>query len=315
MTSKLSKKIIKIIDEDDEYVYTKNVNNTYNICINRTFLNKNNVNTMILEYFPSSEIVNEYTHFHKILKIKVDDLLNAPIFNWSFNRPPDLIRSAEIGRYHYQTKKFMDTMIFLNYNNDKGIFEVIDGIHRLRALQIIKENNSKQIDIINCDETDYMFGNNNDASWLYESFILINLRINASMGELIDLFKNLNKSNPVPELYIRDTCTEKKTIIENIVNSWQIKYPTHFSHKNKPNRPNVNRDRFIELLDKIYKKYNISEESKDYFGKIIENLNNDFCINYPKKLPEKIINKCLDTGCWLFIYSVEEISLKLKLDF
>jgi len=36
-------------------------------------------------------------------------------------------------------------------------------------------------------------------------------------------------------------------------------------------------------------------------------------LNYPKKLPEKIINKCLETGCWLFIYSIEEILLKMKL--
>jgi len=325
MTSKISKKIIRIIDDDDEYIYVNNINNINNINnmdnmninrkINIKLFNTNNINNMILEYFPTSVILHDYTNFHKVLKIKVKDLLSAPVINWSFNRPPDLNRSAEIGRYHYKTKKIIDTMIFLNFDNTKGVFEVIDGIHRIRALQIIKENNSKQIDIINNnnDESEYVFGNNNDASWLYDSYIFINLRINSTMGELVDLFRNLNKSNPVPELYIRDPCLEKKTVIESLVNSWQLKYPSHFSYKNKPNRPNVNRDRFIELLDKIYTKYNISEENKDFLEKIIENLNRDFCLNYPKKLPEKIINKCLETGCWLFIYSIEEILLKMKL--
>ena len=34
------------------------------------------------------------------------------------------------------------------------------------------------------------FGSNNDASWLYEQYLIVNIRFNCSEGELIDVFQN-----------------------------------------------------------------------------------------------------------------------------
>jgi hypothetical protein len=197
-------------------------------------------------------------------------------------------------------------MIYLSFNNKKQTFDIVDGIHRYTSLKIIKENNSIPLDLLTPSD----FGNNNDAEWLFNSYIIINLRINALDGELIELFKNLNKSNPVPELYIRDVNKEKKEIIEKIVNDWQQKYSSHFSSKLKPYKPNINRDRFIDLVEIIYDKYEISYEKKDFLEHLLERTNTNISYNVPRKITKtKSVNeKCLETGCWLFIYSIEELT-------
>jgi hypothetical protein len=197
-------------------------------------------------------------------------------------------------------------MFYLSFNNKKRAFDVIDGIHRYTSLKIIKEQNSKPLDLLTPSE----FGTNNDAKWLYDSYIIANIRINASDSELIDLFKSLNKSNPIPELYIRDTNKDKREIIESIANNWQVKYKSHFSSNAKPNKPNVNRDRFIDLLDALYDKFYITEENKGKLEQILDKINTKILFNIPRKLSQNIKEKCSTTGCWLFIYNNEEL-LKL----
>ena len=133
------------------------------------------------------------------------------------------------------------------------------------------------------------------------------MRFNSTEGELIELFKTLNKSTPIPDLYIRDVVKEKRDIIENVANNWQVKYKTHFSSNNKPNKPNINRDRFIDLLEQIYNKYNINENNKNLLEEVLERANWNISVNIPLKLSETIVKKCKDSGCWLFIYSDDKL--------
>jgi hypothetical protein len=261
------------------------------------------IDTILLYAFPSFEIVHQYSSQHKIIKIKIADLLEAPIRNWEYNRPPDRNRCYDISRYIYASKNGLDTMLYFNFNNKKRSFDIIDGIHRYTALQIIKENNSNPIDLITPGE----FGNNDDAKWLYDSYIIANIRFNALEGEIIELFKNLNKSTPIPELYIRDTTKEKREIIESTANNWQIKYKSHFSPNNKPNKPNINRDRFIDLLEQIYDKYKITSENKQLLEQLLDRINTSISFDIPRKTSKQIKEKCSVTGCWLFIYSYEKL--------
>jgi len=272
---------------------------------NQEYISVNIIDKLIRTAFASSHILHEYTNSHKILKIKIADLLSVPISNWKYNRPPDLIRCNDIARYIYTSKCPIDSMIYLSFNNIKQTFDVVDGIHRYTSLKIIKEHNSKSFDFINPSD----FGNNNDAKWLYDSYIIVNLRINALEGELIELFINLNKSNPIPDLYIRDANKEKKDIIEKIVNDWTKKYPSHFSSNSKPYKPNINRDRFIDLVENIYDKYEINNENKKFLEHVLERTNTNISYNIPKKITKSksIHDKCLESGCWLFIYTAEEL--------
>ena len=286
-----------IIEDDDNEV--QNLLETYKNC---DFIPNNIIQKILSSLMPRAEIIHKYSDRHFILKIKVNDLLTTSITNWKYNRPPDMVRCADISKYIYLSKSPLDTMLYLNFNNKSKSFDVLDGIHRYTSLKIIKEKNSP-LDYITPGD----YGNNNDAVWLYESHIILNMRFNSTEGELIELFKTLNKSTPIPDLYIRDIEKEKRDIIENLTNKWQTKYPGHFSSNNKPNKPNINRDRFIDLLEKIYNKYNINENNKNLLEEVLERANWNISINIPLKLSQSIIDKCQSTGCWLFIYSDDKI--------
>jgi hypothetical protein len=261
------------------------------------------VKEIIHFYFPSSSIIHSFQEEHLIIKCQVKDLLEAPIINWEYNRPPDMSRCPDIAKYIYNSKRSIDTLFCLHFNNNKKTFEVLDGIHRYTALKLIKNENNKPRDFI-CPGD---YGSNNDAQWLFDEYVLLNLRFNCPLGVLIEVFQSINKSNPVPELYIRDTTKEKRNIIETITNAWQINYKSHFSSHIKPNKPNINRDRFIELLDKIYDKYNINNENKFVLENLLDHANTYVRRNIPKKITKSILEKCQETGCYLFLLPFEKL--------
>ena len=263
------------------------------------------ITDLITAAFPSAEVLHNYTTCHKIIKVKISDILCAPITNWQYNRPPDLTRCNDIAKYHFYSKNIPDNMLYLAFNNKDKKFNVIDGIHRYTSLKIIKQHNSKPLEILTPGE----FGSNNDAKWLYDSYIILNIRFNSTEGELIELFKTLNKSAPIPELYIRDTKKEKRIVIESLANTWQIKYKEHFSSSNKPTKPNFNRDRFIDLLETLYDKHNISEDNKHKLEQLLDDAN--FVISH-STLPKGLLtqnarDKCVKSGCWLFVYKPDEL--------
>jgi hypothetical protein len=264
------------------------------------FIPNNLISNVLSYYLKDNKIFHSFDSqcSHLIIKIKINNLLDAPIVNWSLNRPPDLLRCRDIAKYIYNSKLPVDSMIYLSYNNLHKTFEILDGIHRITALKIIKKENSNPMNLITPND----FGYNNDAeNWLFNSHIIVNIRFNAPISTLIQTFQNLNKSNPVPDLYINDNTKEKKTIIENITKQYQKLFKPHFSTSQNPTVPNINREKFIDLLDKIYERYNITEETKEKIDELLTNANNFIKNNIPNKISKKAIEKCNETGCYLFI--------------
>lgn len=279
--------------------------------INNDFIPDIIIPNIINETLPSSTILHSYSNIHFIVKCKVLDIFKMNISNWKYNRPPDITRCNDIASYIYNRKSIVDSMIYILFNNKKKLYEIYDGAHRINALNIIKDNN---ILIIN---------NNNDTNinetkisdslnWLVESYIILNIKFNCTDSDIIESFKTLNKSSPVPDIYIRDETTERKKIIEQVAIKWQNKYNSHFVSSSRPYRPNTNRDRFIELLDNIYDKYKIGETERD-LSQIMDASNYNISMNIPSKLKltQQIIEKCSSTGCWIFIYSIEELKQKI----
>lgn len=250
--------------------------------------------------FPTHTILHTYSQDHLIIKATIQDILKAPIANWQYNRPADPARCEEIANYIYKTKKPVDTMLYLSLNNKTSQYDVIDGIHRYTALKYIKDNIEEEFDPAKdlvAQQTD----------WLFNSYMLLSIRLHATDGELIELFQSLNKSNPIPELYVRDTKKDKRDHIERVCHIWQQTYKLHFSSSNKPNKPNINRDRFIDILDQTYDKLHLTEETKDRLEQTLHRTNAHIAQNLPKKLSQTIREKCELTGCWLFIYTPEEL--------
>jgi hypothetical protein len=279
------------INTEDAYTTIRNTFSSYE------YIPSKNIHVVMKHHFDSSELLFSYNDNHGIYKIKVKDLLIDTITNWEFNRPPDMERCPDIARYIYNSKKPIDTMIFLSFNNLKENFEVIDGIHRITALKMIKEENSKPLDYL-CHGD---FGSGNDASWLYEQYLLVNIRFNATLGELIEVFKNLNKSQAVSELYICDHEKQKKDIIEGIVNEWYFRFKKHFSSSANPVTGNTNRTKFCNLLLYLYDKHKIRQSSCEKLKKLLENANTRISTNIPSKVTFDTRVKCKETGCYLFL--------------
>lgn len=254
-------------------------------------------------YFNSSELILKYGENHGIYKIMVKDLLEAPVLNWEYNRPPDMARCPDIARYIYNSRKKIDTMFYLSFNNIKECFEVLDGIHRITALKLIKEQNSTPLNLLE----EYEFGSGNSATWLYNQYIIVNIRFNATLGELIEVFKNLNKSQTVPDLYIRDYEREKRDLIESIANEWFVKYKKHFSSSSNPIIGNTNRNKFVDLLDKLYEKHKIRNCNSDKLRKLLDEANTKLSQNFPTKASIDIRVKCKESGCFLFLFKNDKL--------
>ena len=287
----------EVINDNDN-----NYNNQYlnfkNKYSNSEYIPSSYIPTILNYHFGEDNCILTYSLNHCICKVNINDLLTkVPIVNWKYNRPADLVRCNDIASYVYNSNTPIDTVIYLNYNNKTHKFEILDGIHRFTALKIIYEENNKPLELL-CPGD---LGSNGDAKWLYNSYILLNIRFNASEGELIETFKNLNKSQAVPELYIKDNVKEKRDTIERIANDWQIKYKKHFSSSSNPNTGNTNRNKFVELLDKLYDKYNIEEYGTKKLNTILDNANTHLMENIPKKTSGELRFKCSESGCYLFL--------------
>lgn len=271
--------------------------------ISSEFIPVSLIHLIMQHHFPSSDLLLSLSDTQGIYKIQVKDLLGDSVKNWAYNRPPDMARCPDIARSIYSSKKPIDTMFYLTYTNKMEIFEVLDGIHRLTSLKIIKEENSKPLELLWPGE----FGSNNDATWLYNQYIPVNIRFNATLGDLIEAFTNLNKSQAVPELYIRDHQKEKRDIIDSIANEWYVKYKKHFSSSANPITGNTNRNKFVELLDKVYDKHKIDETTSKKLRKLLEDANIKIMGNIPTKATIDVRVKCKDSGCYLFLYKNDKL--------
>ena len=242
-----------------------------------------------------SHPVYTYSANHKLYLIPIRDFLQLPIKNWRYNRPVDKPRSREIAAYLTKTKQPIETVFYL-VKTDKG-YEILDGIHRYTALKMLQE-----------EPVDYITG-----SFYGDAEVLVNIRFDATDGEIIDAFKSLNKSIPVPELYMRDPDQAKRDIIESVVKKWSTQYADHFSPSRKPVRPNMNRDTFIEVMTEIYDKYNTDDNvTIDDMERLLLECNHRAQLEFAEEdTPPKAIEKCKRTGFWLFMMSAEQIVLRV----
>lgn len=302
--NKKEKKNHVLLEIIAEHIPNETSENTYNNFRSQystsEYIPASNIPIIMRRHFPSSELILYHNENHGVYKIRIRDLLVDKVINWQYNRPPDMARCPDIARYIYNSRNPVDTMIYLSFTNIKEIFEVLDGIHRLTALNIIKTENSKPLNVLFSEELE--FGCNNDASWLFDKCILVNIRFNATQGDLIETFKNLNKSQAVPDLYIRDVKKEKREMIDIVANEWFMKYKKHFSPSENPNIGNTNRNKFVELLDKLYDKYNIEQSSVKKLRRVLEEANNKISWDIPRKASIDVRIKCKETGCYLFLY-------------
>jgi len=287
-------KFIVDLDEDDE----DNEEEKYKQDMHQLILqNKNKpyiseeIITAIFLYYDLQQMI-QITDKHFIAKTTIKSLLKMPILNWSMNRPPDELRYCEIGEYYINEKISPDSELYLNFNNKKGqVFEIYDGSHRWSALQAIVCG-----DLDSCP--------NSFSEWLQTREIMLNIRFNTCEEDVIKAFKMLNKSIPVPDLYIRNAPLEKRNTVEKIVNEWTVRYPANFSASNSPNKGNTNRDTFIGFVESVYDKEILEDLLRERLNNMNEWAKNNISTKIMKSA-KTAIKRCEKSGCYLFLHNLD----------
>lgn len=263
------------------------------------------------DILPSAQVINTYTDNHIILKTSIHDLLNAghtsKIQNWKYNRPPDVARCREIAEQIYNKRQWVDWLLYMVYDGQTQTLLLIDGMHRFHALQMIQKENKKPEDLL----TPSMFGSNNDATWLYDQSLLISVRTNLSDGQTIDLFQGLNKSIPVPDLYMVDPDLRKRQLIEKVIDEWMTSFPSHFTASKKPNVPNMNRDRWVDILDYVYTKYALNNCNAHILNEKLYELNMRLKMRPPRKVTANALAKCIQSGCFIFLIKCDVLQYEI----
>jgi hypothetical protein len=256
-------------------------------------------------------IITEYNGNHCLLSITIETLVNVmkPI-NWKHNRPADETRWRAIAKSIFNKRTHFDTIIYVHYNSTNDTFEIIDGLHRFSAIKHIYNENIKQLNPLETND----YGCNRDATWFYNSSIVVSVYSDRSFGELAVIFENLNNSVPIPSIFIPEPNPgQKKQAICDTALSWQRRYPKHFSDGNRTKVPNINRDRFMDILSEVYDstegKHNLLDllnatniRMKQYYTSNITHV----------KISEQTISKCTDNDCWLFIVKPDNLIEEIK---
>jgi len=278
----------------------------------RPFCLYNKTMNPLPEIIKTTTTIQTYSPQHCLLLLSVEQLVKQlnPV-RWIHNRPADETRVTQIASSIYRNRSPFDTIIHLHYNHATNQFEILDGLHRYSACKYIYDNNSKpNPDYITGDE----YGYGRSAAWFYNSTILVSLHINKTLGELHLIFENLNKAVPVSEIYIPPMTADidnlrKQKVIETAI-KYQRLFPKHFSASNSFQVPNMNRDRFMDVLAELF-----DIIGKDYeLDDALHIANREFESNYIQgkiKLSDSTSKKCRENGCWLFIYKGDTLVQKI----
>ena len=217
------------------------------------------------------------------------DVVNTIVKKWRGNRDPDSTRVIEIKEYmvlHVYVPVISVALL-------DGNLLCYDGNHRREAILMLNDATPVLLDVLYCPQGE---------------------------NDIIREFIALNKTVPVSELHLA-TCTSArdsssaavKVQILDLVKSYEARFRRFASTSHRCNAPNFNRDRFT---DNIYALHRASGCSVDDIAAALEKLNVLYSptqsvahTNHPvvnvyraKTLPDRIREKCVKGGLWLFAW-------------
>jgi hypothetical protein len=277
-----------------------------------------------------------------ICEMPIGVLLEMQIENWKYNRPPDMIRCAQIAETYLSTPlaSQLDCIFKLHLNTAAQKFEVIDGIHRITALKMLHEQFVKDAATMSPKQKYYAFYNTMIFVSIYKDqseialanqFYLINRAVSistlhlepieqtvaqAQLQENIHMFdededEEDHHPHPHPPIELAnmpnialvvDRNQHKRGVIERIVSQHQVKYKLQFSANDKCHRPNINRDRYIDIVDGVWKVLELYCELNDMEREIIDTLDavNEYAKSLVENSGEHISAKLKKSGGYIF---------------
>jgi hypothetical protein len=112
-------------------------------------------------------------------------------------------------------------IVYVWFKNEKYI--VYDGIHRLLAA-------------FSCN---------------FNMVCLVHIKITENEQDIIDDFKNINKSVSVPSIFLEETSVFKQLVCQNVASELCKLYPAFVSPSRKPFMHNFNRDNVVEFISTL----------------------------------------------------------------
>lgn len=225
--------------------------------INSADINNNQINQI------NQIIYEEPFGDYKILKCKVSDL-QTKFINWSKNRSECTVRVDDIYKYYLAKNIKLVPGIIHAWKNQNGEYEIFDGIHRLLAAVSVKHTNG------------------NDMTLLLQIHT-------SSEQEIIEYFKNINKSVSIPYIYTEETSILKKNVVEYVVNELCTKYKSFISPSRNCFVYNFNRDVIIDFFSTLELDFTKPKIEIDIFNELIglngyaKNFVKEKNIDHPKK--------------------------------
>jgi hypothetical protein len=206
---------------------------------------------------------------HSVFWVDVEHFNELPIEMWQYNRPADQDRVKEIHGWMNQSKR-MDGIIYLAHQKNKLV--CYESNHRREALKGLEGMHPILVDIL----------------W------------NANNDTIKDEFVRINKAVSVPELYVENNPMEFVDDIQNLVKKFCERYKKLKTNTDRPQRPNFNRDMLTNEFTRIVKEKGVDVET---LGQRLETLNAELSRCDRSKLPPKVLQKCEESGLWLFAWS------------
>lgn len=216
---------------------------------------------------------------HYIYWVPISVFNSLPVKLWKYNRPPDSDRVREIHDYMKKSKR-MDGMIYLATIGDDLV--CYESNHRREALKGLEHDMCA---------------------------ILVDFLPNTTDDELKEEFIRLNKAVSVPELYFSQDPEKIFQDLRKAVDQFCETYKKHKVTSNKPQRPNFNRDILMDEFYRLLKELNIDVEE---LIKRLCKYNRCLMMSDRSTLSQKIIDKCNESGLWLFAWSSRLDAKKLE---
>jgi hypothetical protein len=147
----------------------------------------------------------------------MEEFLSLSPQNWSKNRPPDERRIDKIKKFMVDNSvDIVSGLLYVWKNGDK--YTIYDGIHRYLATKNLKVK------------------------------VMVRFVETSNENIIISDFIQLNKSIPVPFLYIEDSGEMKRRTCENLAQKLCSTYPRFVSSSRRHAKYNFNRDLLIDFL-------------------------------------------------------------------
>lgn len=206
---------------------------------------------------------------HTVYWISADEFAKLPVKRWKYNRPEDPVRIAEIREWIEKSKR-VDGVIYLAcVENELVCYE---SNHRREALKGVEGVHSIFVDIL-WDATD---------------------------EDVKQEFLRLNKAVSVPELYVSEEPVVAIGDLKQVVDKFCDNYKKLRVSTNRPQRPNFNRDMLTDEFYRIIKERGVT---LDELVIKLTDLNKEMATRDKSKLSAKVIQKCEESGLWLFAWS------------